>query len=410
MKYFTVFAVLLIVLAFAASKDCPSKKKSKKVKQYRTKCLNKGFKSSLGCESGAGKLKKKLKKKCSKLEEDLKKCDYTCSDSSTDGSWSKFVDWSECSAACGGGSQTRSRTCTNPAPEKGGADCEGESSETQECNSEECPTPVDGGWSEFGDWSKCSAECNAGTQKRTRSCTNPAPSNGGEKCEGDDGESQTCNLHPCGKEWFEVSFGETPTGDVYWHRSELAYRMGDDFQPTISMRWGNTPAYEGMILQGNLMFFLLDGTYVGITNLFQTATGGVHVSSLRGNEDFVINVPGCGEQKFTKSLYHINIADGPTLAATWNIARHTSDCPDLYGGMQFPTKEANVEKYFLLHYKISKWDSGNLVREKRDARTKSGAFEMREDAGDVMFIPDSVEVDISFSASDLSDDLVVVQN
>ena len=204
------------------------------------------------------------------------------------------------------------------------------------------------------------------------------------------------------------SFGETPTGDIYWHRSELAYRMGDDFQPSISMRWGNTPAYEGMILQGNLQLFLLDGTYVGQTNLFQTATGGVHVSSLRGNEDFVINVPGCGEQKFTKSIYHINVGDGPTLEATWNIARHTSDCPVLYGGMQFPTKEANVEKYFLLHYKFSKLDSGDLVREKRDARTESGTLEKREN-GDVMFIPDSVEVDVSLSPSDSSDDLAVVQ-
>ena len=116
MKYFSVFTVLLIVLAFATSKDCPLKKKSlaKKVKQYRTKCLNKGFKSSLGCESGAGNLKKKPKKKCSKLEKVLKMCDYTCSSSSrtrtaTNGGWSNFHDWSDCSAACGGGSQTRSR-------------------------------------------------------------------------------------------------------------------------------------------------------------------------------------------------------------------------------------------------------------------------------------------------------------
>lgn len=49
-----------------------------------------------------------------------------------DGGWS---DWSTCSAECGGG--TRTRTCTNPAPSGGGANCSGPS--TQECNTQACP-------------------------------------------------------------------------------------------------------------------------------------------------------------------------------------------------------------------------------------------------------------------------------
>lgn len=51
----------------------------------------------------------------------------------TDGGWS---EWSECSAICGGGIQTR--TCTNPAPLYGGKSCEGESQ--QECNVDSCLT------------------------------------------------------------------------------------------------------------------------------------------------------------------------------------------------------------------------------------------------------------------------------
>ena len=50
-----------------------------------------------------------------------------------DGGWTEFGDWSECSAECGGGTQTRTRTCTNPAPARGGADCVGEGEETREC-------------------------------------------------------------------------------------------------------------------------------------------------------------------------------------------------------------------------------------------------------------------------------------
>ena len=53
---------------------------------------------------------------------------------SVDGGWSDYGNWSECSAKCGGGTQTKTRTCTNPAPTNGGADCEGKSTETQSCN------------------------------------------------------------------------------------------------------------------------------------------------------------------------------------------------------------------------------------------------------------------------------------
>ena len=58
---------------------------------------------------------------------------------SVDGGWSDDGDWSGCSAECGGGTQTRTRTCTNPAPDHGGADCVGEATATQNCNDLECP-------------------------------------------------------------------------------------------------------------------------------------------------------------------------------------------------------------------------------------------------------------------------------
>jgi len=49
---------------------------------------------------------------------------------------------------------------------------------------------VDGGWTA---WSACSVSCGGGTQ--TRTCTNPAPANGGAACSGS--SSQSCNTQSC---------------------------------------------------------------------------------------------------------------------------------------------------------------------------------------------------------------------
>jgi hypothetical protein len=54
------------------------------------------------------------------------------------------------------------------------------------------PTPVDGGWSAWSAWSACTA----GWQTRTRTCSNPAPANGGKPCSGPAAETQACK-EPC---------------------------------------------------------------------------------------------------------------------------------------------------------------------------------------------------------------------
>ena len=57
--------------------------------------------------------------------------------------------------------------------------------------------PVDGGLSEWSDWSKCSKSCDGGEQERTRTCTNPAPQYGGAGCVGHTNEKGTCNTQHC---------------------------------------------------------------------------------------------------------------------------------------------------------------------------------------------------------------------
>merc|ERR1712055_890498 len=107
------------------------------------------------------------------------------------GVFSEWSAWGSCSATCGGGSQTRTRFCT--PPQNGGQDCQGDSTEQQPCNSQPCP--VDGVWSSWSAWSDCSAPCGGGIQTATRTCT--PPQHGGQDCQGSSSEEQTCNVQAC---------------------------------------------------------------------------------------------------------------------------------------------------------------------------------------------------------------------
>ena len=56
-----------------------------------------------------------------------------------DGMWSNWSNFGSCSKTCGGGNKKRGRTCTNPAPANGGKYCQGASSESAGCNEQDCP-------------------------------------------------------------------------------------------------------------------------------------------------------------------------------------------------------------------------------------------------------------------------------
>ncbi|XP_052244227.1 coadhesin-like isoform X2 [Dreissena polymorpha] len=112
-----------------------------------------------------------------------------------DGNWADWGTWATCSVTCQTGTQTRARNCTNPSPSNGGLDCSGSAVQTKICSNQLCP--VHGNWSDWSQWSGCSVSCDVGLKKRTRTCTNPKPDRSGDFCVGDTSEYTVCLTDPC---------------------------------------------------------------------------------------------------------------------------------------------------------------------------------------------------------------------
>ena len=61
----------------------------------------------------------------------------------SDGQWGEWSSWSTCTKKCGGGFRDRVRQCNNPEPKGRGKPCEGEDTEGEGCNNEECEPGIE---------------------------------------------------------------------------------------------------------------------------------------------------------------------------------------------------------------------------------------------------------------------------
>ncbi|KAM9426094.1 adhesion G protein-coupled receptor B1 [Pholidichthys leucotaenia] len=188
------------------------------------------------------------------LENCLPSVKVKTKDGDVNGGWSAWGQWAQCSSNCGGGIQTRTRTCKSP-PEESYL-CEGIVEEGRPCNSQSCsgkgrhlsrsqslrsvdsrkredvdkprsgqqsPQTVDSAsGEEWSAWSVCSATCGEGWQSRTRFCVSSSYST---QCSGPLREQRPCNnsavcpVHGSWDEWSPWSLCSSTCGRGYRSRS-----------------------------------------------------------------------------------------------------------------------------------------------------------------------------------------------
>ncbi|XP_066916683.1 semaphorin-5A-like [Clytia hemisphaerica] len=117
-----------------------------------------------------------------------------CDCRKVDGGLTEWTQFTPCSTSCGPGTKERVRFCAAPYPQYGGKDCSGALRECTQCEVKPCP--VDGGWSSWKPGA-CSKTCGGGKRIELRSCTNPAPAHCGRRCQGLYTRTADCNTHKC---------------------------------------------------------------------------------------------------------------------------------------------------------------------------------------------------------------------
>lgn len=89
-------------------------------------------------------------------------------DGSVDGKWSNWVFWSYCGTSkCGNFTRSRTRTCSEPAPKNGGKKCQGEKFQCKSCFAKDHKVK----WSLWSSWSACAKTNGVYTINSTRTCS-----------------------------------------------------------------------------------------------------------------------------------------------------------------------------------------------------------------------------------------------
>ncbi|XP_053994839.1 uncharacterized protein LOC128885094 [Hylaeus volcanicus] len=112
------------------------------------------------------------------------------------GGWSSWGAWSSCSANCGRGQKYRTRTCDSPIPSRTELTCVGPAFELKSCIGFDCKKHSMGTWTNWSKWSMCNVQCGNGIQIRKRSCSGIQKTQD-TSCEGSTRDIKGCSIKNC---------------------------------------------------------------------------------------------------------------------------------------------------------------------------------------------------------------------
>ena len=205
-------------------------------------------------------------------------------------------------------------------------------------------------------------------------------------------------------DWDEVTFSEEPNEDwIYYHRSMWAYNLpkGETFQTTMAFQLTNEGNFDGfnmyhtaiddsgeapgadapdalktsLHLQGNLLVYKRDGTFLGGTNLFRQTSNLLSTKELGFRDsldevEFYVDIPGCGLQRFTKKkdghpiVLLERFSGRRGLKTTWNITNYADpECPEVFVAVQFASsrEQFDLDQYYSIYYRVENWAGGYIM-------------------------------------------------
>ncbi|XP_076228711.1 netrin receptor UNC5C isoform X3 [Nomia melanderi] len=189
---------------------------------------------------------------------------------------------------------------------------------------------VNGGWSSWSAWSECHSRCAKGGQKRTRTCTNPSPMNGGQSCLGPSQQKMDCNTN-CPAGTLE-EFTNTLVVDGGWSKWSAWSVCGTDCTHTRRRSCDDPlPSHGGRPCQGRDIS--VANCTGGMCNNGGAKMGGAHLTEEEFQPEFfpdqdkklslqpdvtATSVPACYEYPFD-----------PKLSMSRSLSEHHYDVPHL---------------------------------------------------------------------------------